>query len=343
MKAIICQETNKMAYQNIEMPQIDHSKDEVILRITAVGVCGSDIHTHKGGNPLFEYPKVLGHEIAAVVHAVSDAQKSDLVIGDLVTIMPYKYCGVCQACRMGKENCCASLEVLGVHINGGMTEYLKIESTYVIKIDSKMKAEQIAMIEPLSISEHAVARGNIVEQDILLVIGAGMIGIGAALMARLRTQKVIIMDTNEERLNFCREVLGFSNTINALEDAEKKLLEITGGLYATAVIDATGSESSMNAAVNYLCNGGRLVFVGIHKTNICINDMSFHKRETSLYASRAAFRCDFEYVIENIENGKIDPSLLISHESTFDGFIEAFETWLLPESKLIKGLLKVGN
>lgn len=341
MKAITCSDKFEMQYTEKEKPIINHNLDEVIVKISAVGICGSDIHTYKGGNPLFAYPKVMGHEIAAVVEEVSRASNTELKVDDKVTILPYKSCGVCQACLMGKENCCASLEVLGVHIDGGMTEYLKIESKYVLKVDKQMTPDQIAMIEPLSISEHAVSRANIKQDELTLVIGAGTIGIGVMMMAGLHTKNIIVADTNDERLQFCKEKLNIKHTINALNDMEKNLLEITEGLYPTVIIDATGSNNSMNTAVNYLSNGGRLIFVGIHKSDICINDMAFHKRETTLLASRAANLEDFKHVISNISNGNIDPTLLITHESNLDSFIDNFKSWLEADSKLIKGILKL--
>lgn len=339
MKSIVCLEKHNLDLIDVGKPQIDNKKDEVIVKITAVGVCGSDIHAYTGNNPLFQYPKVIGHELCGVVFEISELS-NEYKVGDKVAIVPYKYCGQCEACLKGKHNCCYNLSVLGVHEDGGMCEYLKIETKYLVKVPQSMEDKLVAAIEPLSISEHSVSRGYVNEKDILLVVGAGPIGLGAIMMGLTRTDNVIVADINNNRLKFCEEKLGVK-TINVTnENFKHSFLNITGGRYATVIIDATGNELSMNNDIHLLCNGGRIVYVGIHKGDIKVNDMDFHKSEATLVASRAAYKEDFLNVIKCIEEGKVDPNLMITHTTTIDNFVNTFTNeWLDKESGLIKGVV----
>lgn len=340
MKSIVCAAKHRLELTEGARPLLDNRADEVLLKVRAVGICGSDIHAYGGANPLFEYPKTIGHELCAVVEEISAAAQTDLQVGDQVTVVPYLSCGQCQACEMGRQNCCEQLSVMGVHIDGGLSEFIKVPSQYLIKVPDSFSAELTAMIEPLAISEHAVARGAISERDILLVVGAGPIGLGVVMMGLTRTRQVIVADVDPNRLDFCERNYAVK-TINVAAGAIKdRLLELTGGKFATAIIDATGSEQAMNADIHLLCNGGRIVFVGIHKGDICLNDMDFHKRETTLVASRAADKCDFENVIKQIDSGRIDPLLMRTHTTDIEHFIPEFEQqWLQQGSGLIKGIV----
>jgi len=342
MKSIICQGKKKLELKEVKKPTIDNGVDEVLLKVTAVGICGSDIHAYSGGNPLFQYPKTLGHELCAMIDEISQVSNTELKVGDKVAVLPYMYCGSCQSCLLGKENSCENLSVMGVHEEGGMCEYIKLNPKYLIKVPGNFSDEVTAAIEPLSISEHSIARGYVNAQDTLLIVGAGPIGLGVVMMGLARTKNVVVADVDDNRLKFCSEKLGVK-TINAAKvDIKESLLEITGGKYATVIIDATGNEMSMNRNIHLLCNGGRIVFVGIHKGDIQLNDMDFHKRETTLIASRAAYRADFENVIKTIEEGEIDPNLMISHKTNINDFISVFENeWLNKDSGLIKGIVKL--
>ncbi len=342
MQAICCTDKKKLEYTDMPMPVLDNTKDELLLRINAVGICGSDIHTYNGNNPMIEYPRVMGHELSATIYQASESYSGELAVGDKVTVMPYFSCGVCGACIRGRRTACRSLKVLGVHIDGGMTEYIKVPAEYVFKVDGSFSDETIAMIEPLAISEHAVARANVQDNDLVLVLGAGPIGLGAMMMAKLRTKQVIAADIDDSRLAFCKEYIGIEKTINPKEGLEQAVLTATDGQLPSVIIDATGNQYSMNGTVSVLENGGRIVFVGYHANEIRVNDMDFHKRETSLLGSRAADKGDFKRIIQSVTKGSIDPSLLVTHQVEAGAFIERFvNEWTRPESKIIKGVIRM--
>jgi len=321
-----------------EQPVPMSSKGNTILRIRRIGICGTDLHAFEGTQPYFSYPRILGHELAAEIAETDDP---DFEKGETVTFIPYFNCGTCIACRNGKPNCCTAMQVCGVHINGGMAEYLSVPSYSLIKSHG-LGFDELALIEPLAIGAHAVARAAVVANEFVLVIGAGPIGLGIIEFARIAGAHVIAMDVNEARLNFCADKLNVAYTVNALqENAMEKLLQITNGDMPTVVIDATGNLKAINNAFQYMAHGARYVLVGLQKEEISFSQPEFHKREATLMSSRNATRKDFEYVIDCIKNKKIDPLKFISHKVSFDKLAMEFQSYLKPETGVIKALVEM--
>ncbi|HKB91140.1 MAG TPA: zinc-binding alcohol dehydrogenase family protein [Opitutaceae bacterium] len=313
---------------------------EALVKVRRIGICGTDIHAFGGKQPFFSYPRILGHELGVEI-AVLGADETDLQVGDLCSVEPYLNCGKCVACRQGKTNCCAKLQVLGVHIDGGMREHI-IVPTRKLHRSKKLTLDQLALVETLGIGCHAVDRARVEKGEWALVIGAGPIGLAVMQFALEAGANVVVLDVNQARLDFCKKTLGVPYTINAAtEVALDRLRQLTSEELPTVVFDATGSPRSMNASFEYPAQGGRLVFVGLFQGDVTFNDPNFHRRELTLLASRNARSPDFERIIRLIETGRIDTTPWITHRAKFAEVMDIFGTWTRPEAGVIKAMISV--
>lgn len=337
MEALICIKPGLFEYKNIQAPVLQPG--QAIIKIRRIGICGTDLHAYTGIQPYFTYPRILGHELAA---DLIEADRADgFVPGEALTVIPYFNCGNCIACRNGKPNCCTDIKVCGVHVDGAMRTYLAVPSYSLIKSEG-LSYDELALIEPLAIGAHGVRRANVQKDEFVLVIGAGPIGLGTIMFAKIAGAKVIALDINYQRLQFCKDKLNAAYTINASnEDVLTRLREITNGDMPTVVIDATGSRKAINNALQYLAHGGRFILIGLQKEEICFSHPEFHKRETTLMSSRNATREDFNHVITSVKNGVINPSILIIHRVKFNEVKDAFVTWSDPKTNVIKAMVEM--
>ncbi|MBT8361692.1 MAG: zinc-binding dehydrogenase, partial [Deltaproteobacteria bacterium] len=233
------------------------------------------------------------------------------------------------------------INLIGVHSDGGMKEYISVPSNHLLK-NNKLSPDQLAMTECLAIGAHAVRRAEISEGEKVLVVGAGPIGLGLMQFAKIAGGSVIAMDIAEERLQFAAEHLGVDFTLNAAsEDIPKRLEAITDGDYPTVIFDATGNPKSMMDAFLYLAHGGRYVLVSLVMADISFPDPEFHKRETTLLSSRNATREDFLWVMDCLEKGLAVTAPMITHRCSFDTMIDNFNTWLNPESRVVKAMVEL--
>lgn len=337
MKTLVCTTPGNLQYENREKPVL--TKGNAIIKIKRIGICGTDLHAFEGTQPYFEYPRVLGHELAGDLVEFDDAP--GFKIDEPVTFIPYFNCGVCIACRNGKPNCCVSLKVCGVHIDGGMAEYLSVPSYALVHGDG-LSYDELALVEPLAIGAHGIARAAIKPDEFVLIAGAGPIGLGVIEFARIAGAQVIVMDINDDRLAFCRKNLQIKHTVNALSpDCFSQIKEITHGDMPTVVIDATGSQKAINNAFQYLAHGGRFVLIGLQKGEISFSHPEFHKREATLMSSRNATRTDFEQVMDCMKKGLIDPKTYITHRVGFDEVKNNFAGWLDPANGVIKAMVEM--
>jgi len=335
MKALICNTPGEFEYKELDMPVL--KEGHTLLKVKMVGICGTDYHAYQGTQPFFNYPRILGHEIAAEVIRTSSG--STLTIGEKVTISPYFYCNVCVACRNGKTNCCAQMQVYGVHIDGAMREYIVVPDEAIIP-GQGLTEEELVLVEPLAIGAHGIRRANVKPGEFVLVIGAGPIGLGTMDFARIAGAEVIALDTNAERLEFCRGKLGLKHTINAITDNVMAVLErITGGDMPTVVVDCTGNLSAINNAFQYMSHGGRFVLIGLQKGEISFSHPEFHKREATLLSSRNAVPEDFRQVISCIKNGAVKPLDYITHRLMFQRVKDSFPDLMTSEAGLIKAVV----
>ncbi|QEC69384.1 zinc-binding alcohol dehydrogenase family protein [Panacibacter ginsenosidivorans] len=337
MKALVCVEPGLFKYEEVDKPALN--KDHALLKIKRIGVCGTDLHAYEGTQPYFNYPRILGHELAAEIAEINSS--SNFTIGETVTIIPYFNCGNCIACRNGKTNCCVSMKVCGVHTDGGMMEYLSVPVSSLVHSNG-LTLDELALVEPLAIGAHGIRRANVQPNEFVLVIGAGPIGLGTMEFAKIAGAKVIAMDVNEQRLFFCEQNLSVDYTINAVtENVRECLIEITGGDMPAVIVDATGNLKAINNAFQYLAHGGRYVLIGLQKSDISFSHPEFHKREATLMSSRNATRADFEHVMESMKDGLVRPSTYITHRVGFSEVKNVFASWLDPANAVIKAMIEM--
>lgn len=336
MKVLVCESPGELKYSEKKIPADE--KDKTIIKIERIGICGTDLHAYEGTQPYFEYPRILGHELAG---EIVSTDHEDFEAGEKVTFIPYFNCGHCVACRNGLTNCCVNMKVCGVHVDGGMVEYLSIPSSSLVH-GHGLTVDELALIEPLAIGAHSVRRAAVNKNEFVLVVGAGPIGLGIMESARIAGAAVIALDINENRLNFCRNNLNIEHTINgAVENVGERLKNITSNDMPTVVIDATGSRKAINDAFQYMAHGARYVLVGLQKGEIAFSHPEFHKREGTLMSSRNATREDFEHVIACMKNGWIKPANYITHKVAFGEVKNQFDSWLKPENGVIKAMVQM--
>ncbi len=337
MKTLTCTTPGTFEYSETEKPEL--KKDHAIIKIKRIGICGTDLHAFEGTQPFFNYPRVLGHELSGELVEIDG--RNDFQIGEAVTFIPYFNCGECIACRMNKPNCCVKMQVCGVHVDGGMREYLQVPSRTLLPGEG-LSYDELALVEPLAIGAHGVRRADVQPGEFVLVIGAGPIGLGTMEFARIAGGNVIALDINDDRLTFCKEKLGVAYAINALSpDVAEQLSRITNGDMPTVVIDATGNQKAINNAINYMAHGARFVLIGLQKGDLIFNHPEFHKRESTLMSSRNANIEDFEHVIKSMKAGLVKPTTYITHEVAFEEVKANFESWLDPRNEVIKAMVRM--
>ncbi|MEW4429492.1 zinc-binding alcohol dehydrogenase family protein [Paenibacillus pabuli] len=337
MKAVVCEEINRLTIQDTDEPI--RAEHEAIVSIKRIGICGTDLHAYKGNQPFFTYPRILGHELSGIIDDIGP-NTAGLQVGDQVSIIPYLHCGHCIACRTGKTNCCASMQVMGVHVDGGMRERISVPVSHLIKAEG-LTLDETAMVEPLSIGAHAVRRAGVQPGEQIIVIGAGPIGLGVMAFAKQAGARVIAIDRNLDRLELSRTWAGVDIVIQATDQVVEQVAEVTEGDYATAVFDATGNVQSMNEAIRYVAHGGQLIYVGLVKADITFHDPEFHKREMSILGSRNATRADFEQVISTLRQKKLSMDGYITHREPLSELPFAMDKWLLPETHVVKAIVEL--
>jgi 2-desacetyl-2-hydroxyethyl bacteriochlorophyllide A dehydrogenase len=328
-----------MEYREMDAPLA--GPGQAILKIRRIGICGTDLHAFEGTQPYFEYPRILGHELAGDIVDLDGAP--GFLPGETVTIIPYFHCGHCIACRSGKPNCCVHLKVCGVHIDGGMVDYLSVPSSSLLH-GGGLTIDELALVEPLAIGAHAVGRAGVRDGDFVAVVGAGPIGLGIMASARIAGGQVIALDTNADRLAFCRDSLDVLHTLQAGTSGDPvaaRLAEITRGDMPTVIFDATGNLRAIRDAFSWLAHGGRYVLVGLQKEEIAFSHPEFHKREATLMSSRNATRADFEGIIGLIGRGKIDPMAFVTHRVPFWQVKRDLPVWLNPAAGVIKAMINM--
>jgi len=336
MNSLVCSRPGLFEYKKTAEPR--QKSGHSIIKIRRIGVCGTDLHAFEGTQPYFDYPRILGHELAG---DILEDSPNGFSAGEAVTIIPYYPCGHCIACRSGKPNCCVSIQVCGVHVDGGMREYLQVPD-FALMHGEGLPYDTLALVEPFAIGAHGIQRASVMPGEFVLVVGAGPIGLAAMEFARIAGARVIAMDINERRLRFCRDKLHISHSLlSGTADTIPELKEITNGDMPVVVIDATGNKRAISNGIDYLAHGGRYILIGLQKEDICISHPEFHKRETSLLGSRNATRKDFELVISCFRERRIKPDSLISHRVPFPEVKDVFSSWLDPANGALKPMIEM--
>lgn len=337
MQALVLNKAYDFTYQ--ERPYPACPPQNVVVKIQAVCVCGSDIHAIKGDQPLFSFPRVIGHEVAGIVAQVGSAV-TELQVGDAVCLMPCIPCGHCRACQKGNTNCCASLQLYGVHQDGGLQEYLSTPAQHWLKVPFEAKPEEISMVEPLTIGAHAVAKLGLAPGDQVLVIGAGPIGMSCAVNAQAYGAQVTMADTSPERRAFGSQRFHLDILDPLSYDYKEQLETITCKDLFDAVVDTTAAKSSMDGAWRWVGQGGKIVFVGISKGSLEMDELPFHMKEPTLYVTRNSTKKDYKRVLELWRQGRLDPARFITHVVPFGQAAAALPQWVRPEAGVFKGVVR---
>jgi 2-desacetyl-2-hydroxyethyl bacteriochlorophyllide A dehydrogenase len=336
MKSLVVNEPFNMAYQDVAVPEI--ADNEVLLKIEAVGICGTDIHAYAGRQPFFSYPRVLGHEICGVVKKSGTQCKSK--VGQRMVVIPCVACGECAACKEGKTNCCETVQLYGVHRSGGFQEYLAVLESNLVAVPESVSSEAASLIECFGIGAHSVRRAQVSAGENVLVVGAGPIGIGTAAVAKASGANVLVADIESSRREHVQEKLNLP-AVNPLDDDyEAQIRKAFGGELACTVMDATGNERSMTGSVNFIRHGGKLVFIGLYIGELKLDDPTFHKKETTLIASRNATREDFERVIELMAAGELTDQLMVNRYFKFETVGLDYEASVVNEKAMVKGVIQ---
>lgn len=295
----------------VELPMPKPGEGEALIRIHAAGICGSDIGAFRGTNGLVSYPRIIGHELAGEIISIPEHNARGLKPGDRVVIDPYLYCGHCYPCSIGRTNCCTELHVLGVHVDGGMAEYYCHPADMLIPIPEGMSWTEAAMAEPLTISLHGIHRGGLKAGEYCAVIGAGPIGLAAALVAQAYGAHAILLDLVQERLDFAKE-LGIEYTINSADcDPTEEIRRITGGVMAQQVMECSGANPAIRAALDYVSHAGRITLTGWPKQETAIPTDMITKKEIDIRGARTSAG-EFEEALKLIHEKRVDMTRLLT-------------------------------
>jgi len=336
MRAVVLEKPGKFSLVDIDTPA-GPGPGEALLRIRRVGICGTDLHAFQGNQPMVEYPRILGHELAVEVLDVG-RNGQGFEVGDRCAVEPYLTCGSCVACRRGRTNCCVNLKCLGVHTDGGMRDRMVLPISKLRK-SKTLSLDHLALVETLGIGAHAVERAGLDALDTVLVIGVGPIGLSVVEFARQADVKVLVMDMNPKRLEFCRRVFQVDDCINAGEDPLREIRDRLSGDLPTVVFDCTGNSQSMTSAFGYVGHSGKLVFVGVFSGDDTFHDPMFHAREMTVLGSRNATAKDHYRIIQLMEAGKIDVTPWVTHRLSPAGLLENFPRWMNADSPAIKTMV----
>ena len=340
MKAIRLEEPRQLRHVEIAEPA-SPAPGQVLVRTHRIGICGTDYSGYLGKMPFFSYPRIPGHELGVEVLEVGDGV-SHVRPGDSCSVEPYMNCGICFACRRGNSNCCETLKVIGVMVDGGLCERFLIRADK-LHPSRELSFEQLALVETLAIGCHATDRGAPREGDQVLIIGAGPIGLATLEFTRLTGATITVMDMVESRLAFCRETYDVPHTVLAKGDGSEinQLMEITNGARYVLVTDATGNHRSMYHALNYVAHTGSLVYVGITTAEIAFPHPVLHRPVLSIKGSRNALPSDFSRIIRLIEDGTINTTPWITHRTSFNDVIGEFDRFARVDSGVIKAVIEL--
>lgn len=315
IKSIVLSEPENIFIKKIPYPL--KPQNHVLIKVESVGICGSDIGAYRGTNPLVTYPRIIGHEIVGTIIEAGDGLPENIKVGDRVIVDPYIYCGTCYPCSIGRTNCCESLKVIGVHIDGGMQEVCSHPAKLVHEIPHNFPVEQAPLIEPLTIALHALHRAKLIPGEHVVIIGAGAIGLMAALVAMQYEAIPILVDIIDSRLQHAL-VCGVPWVLNPEKDNVKdEISRITRGRMAEVVVEASGANQSIQASLDYASFSGRVSLTGWPKeaTQLKTNIITF--KELDIRGARTSAG-EFQEAIELLATKKIDSTVIVSKIITLE-------------------------
>lgn len=337
MKAVQIVNPHEMRVVDIDKPVL--GVGEVMVKIEYVGFCGSDLNTFLGRNPMVNLPIIPGHEVGAVIEKIGEGVPEGFTKGMNVTLNPYTNCGKCASCRNGRVNACEHNETLGVQRNGVMCEYAVLPWQKIIPAEG-ISSRTCALIEPMSVGFHAVSRAQVIDNEFVMVVGCGMVGLGAVIRASQRGASVIAVDIDDEKLALAKRI-GAAYTVNSMtENVHERIQSITGGFGVDVVIEAVGSPATYVMAVEEVSFTGRVTYIGYSKTEVSFQTKLFVQKELDIRGSRNALPADFRAVINYLKAGNCPVDELISNETGPDGAFDAMKEWASNPGKVFRILVK---
>lgn len=340
MEALVITDIGSTEKREVETPVCD--PDHVILSVQHVGLCGSDLNTYAGLNPLVELPRIPGHEIGGTIVEAGANVPKDFAIGASAIVIPYTACGHCSACQSGRPNACRYNRTLGVQQDGGMSRLLKIHPDRLILNDS-LPARHLSLVEPLSVGFHAAARGRIAQGETVVVLGGGMIGVGAMLGAIARGATVVMVEISDPKRQTLLD-LGAAEVLNPLTtDITAALSRYSDDKGPQVVIEAVGLPQTFRSAVDLASFAGRVVYVGYAKEEVSYNTSLFNLKELDIMGSRNATRTDFNDVIRFLEAHEPIGDQLISQVFAWADAGQSFEYWAQNRNETFKVIIDVAT
>ncbi len=339
MKAIVIPQPNEIEIREVPMPQV--KEGEALLKVEYVGICGADVASFTGNQPFTSYPRIPGHEFSASIVEIPENDKG-LKVGDVVTCNPYFNCGECYSCQRGFVNCCTDNQTMGVQRDGAFCEYIAMPVERIYP-GMGLSAQELALIEPFSISQHAISRAEIKPTDDVLIIGAGPIGLFALLAAQQKCKRVVVADILDNRLSLAKEY-GADAVVNtksqSLEDFTK---EFTNGNGFDVCIEACGAPETFLGCIDNASFAANIILIGNGKRETTFNHSILLKKELNVHGSRNAMKSDFIDNIRLVADGKADVMKMVSGIYDMDKAVDAFRALANNDGTLAKLLIKIGG
>jgi threonine dehydrogenase-like Zn-dependent dehydrogenase len=335
MKALVLREAGVVSVESV--PDVAPAEGEALLKVERIGLCGSDLNSYRGKNPMVYYPRILGHEVAATVVASKDAQYPS---GTHVTLSPYTQCGKCPSCLRGRPNACQFNETMGVQRDGALSEYIAVPTAKLYSANLNIK--ELCLVEPLTVGFHAVARGCVTAEDTVAIIGCGGVGLGSVAASGFRGARTIGIDVDDAKLAIARKA-GASETINtSRESMHDRLQELTNGRGPDVIIEAIGLPQTFRAAVEEVAFTGRVVYIGYAKEPVAYETRLFVQKELDILGSRNALPENFREVIAMLEAGKFPVEEAVSHEVALEDAPTILQAWSENPAAFSKIMITLG-
>lgn len=322
MRALVIKAPGRAEIDSV--PEPTAADDNVLLRVQMVGLCGSDLNSFRGKNPMVSYPRIPGHEISATI-LESKGDRPDLAAGVNVTLSPYFNCGTCAACLRGRPNACQFNQTLGVQRDGALTEYISVPAGRLYTAQLSLK--ELCMVEPLTVGAHAASRGRITSQDTVAILGCGGVGLGAIAAAHFRGARTIAIDLEEEKLQLARAAGASHGICAGTGNLQRQLADITDGRGPDVVIEAIGTPETFRTAVEIVASTGRVVYVGWVKEPVAYETRLFVQKELDILGSRNALPEDFREVIRMLEERRFPVDAAVSSIVSLDDAPRALSDW----------------
>ncbi|HET6170539.1 MAG TPA: zinc-binding alcohol dehydrogenase family protein [Terracidiphilus sp.] len=335
MRAIVLDGPGSAELKNVAEPR--RGEGEVLLKVRKIGLCGSDLNSYRGRNPLVSYPRIPGHEIAATV--VDSGPHGEWPVGMGVTLSPYTGCGRCAACLRGRLNACKDNQTLGVQRDGALTEFIAAPAGKLFRANLSLK--ELCLVEPLTVGFHAVGRGRVTAEDVVAVFGCGGVGLGAIAGAAFRGARVIGIDVDDAKLETARKA-GAAEAINSKSaDVHERLAELTNGRGPDVVIEAIGLPATYRAAVDEVAYAGRVVYIGWAKEQVAYETRPFVHKELDIMGSRNAMPDDFREVIRMLEAKRFPVEAAVTHTVRFEQTPAVLDAWNREPERFTKIMVDV--